>query len=172
MAPEPDHLFTYVAAIGKISNFLGQPRGIDLYHLSIPTQQLSYSLLQAGSISIHQPGGGALNRGNQRINPFDTFSHLQTKCLSFLRAHAFEFVEGLGQSLFNSGYYIVAQRISSGLKSTWQPREHVNVQFAGNTKLLLHLAQRIDVTGNQRSIQLIGRLRSLLEVDGNINPST
>src|SRR6266550_571649 len=149
MTSEPDHLFAYVASIGEISNLLGQPRRINLYQLSITTQQLSYSLLQPCPVSVHQTGGCALYSGNQGIYPVDTFRHLPKERLSLLRAHAFEFVEPLGQCLFYPGHDLVAQRISSGLQSTRQSCEHVNVQLACDTKLLLHFPQRIDVDGDQ-----------------------
>src|SRR2546430_4306608 len=115
MTPKSDHLFTHVAAVGEESYLLGQPGGINFNKWSVAAQQFSDAFLQARAIGVHQPRRRVLNDWNQRIDSLDAVGHLQTKCLAFLRAHAFEFIRSLSHGAFDTRDYIIAKAIARRL---------------------------------------------------------
>src|SRR6266545_3488576 len=97
MAPQPNHFFAHVAAVGKIRNFLGQPCGIDLDQLTVAAQQLSNPLLQSRTISINQSRRGVFDCRNESVYLIYPLRHFLPERLTFLRAHVFEFSKGFGE---------------------------------------------------------------------------
>src|SRR6266545_5763568 len=132
MTPQANHFLAYVAAVGKICNFLGQPCGIDLDQLTVTAQQLSNPLLQPRTISIDQSRRGVFDCRNESVYLIDPFRHFLPERLTFLRAHSFEFSKGFGERFLNTRDRVIAKPLASGLKCRSESRQNVNIEVTSD----------------------------------------
>src|SRR5688572_15984735 len=171
MAPQADHLFTYVTAIGEIRNFLRQSHRIQFDNLSAAIQQLSNAFLQPKTIRIRQTFGAGFDRRHERFNLLHAFAQFDFQRRAFLLTHLLEFVERLVQRAVQCIDYSLVDPVTGRLQRARNAGEEVDVEFTCDIEVLLQLLQRVDVAGDERTVQFVGELRGSFEADGDVNTS-
>ena len=94
----------------------------------------------------------AASSRNQRFNFVQSFAHLTLQRCPFLFAHSFQLGQGVIERTFDAFYHRVVESVARWLQGAGQARHNVDINFTGNLEFLLHLAQRADRAGDQRSI--------------------
>ena len=88
MAAQARQFLANVAAIRQISDFLGEPSGIEFKSLASASQEFANPFLQASAISVNQTRSRILNNRHFGLNLCEAHSHLFGQGGAFNLAHA------------------------------------------------------------------------------------